>query len=105
MQIVIEISEEDKKELDDSIKGKGFSYFEKAKLIRKILFAVFHGKVIPKGHGRLKDIDKIEWYGCTTEFYCPHKDRECKDCDRAECSKTQVDAIPTIIDADRSEQE
>lgn len=58
---------------------------------------------LPKGHGRLKDIDKIEWYGCTTAFDCPHKDRECKDCDRAECGKTQVDAIPTIIEAESEE--
>jgi len=72
MQIVIEISEEDKKELDDSIKGKGFSYFEKAKLIRKILFAVFHGKVIPKGHGRLIDADALNLYNispvCDEDF-------------------------------------
>lgn len=64
---------------------------------------VRRGIPLPKGHGRLKDIDKIEWYGCTTEFDCPHKSRECKDCDRAECSKTQVDDIPTIIEADEGE--
>lgn len=62
---------------------------------------IANGTPLPKGHGRIKDIDKIEWYGCTTEFDCPHKERECKDCDRAECSKTQVDAIPTIIEADK----
>lgn len=62
------------------------------------------GTLLPKGHGNLKDFDKIEWYGCTTEFDCPHKDRECKDCDRAECSKTQVDAIPTIIEADKGDE-
>lgn len=63
--------------------------------------AIRNGIPLPKGHGRLKDIDKIEWYGCTTAFDCPHKDRECKDCDRAECSKIQVDEIPTIIEADK----
>ena len=66
---------------------------------------VRNGIPLPKGHGRLKDIDEIEWYGCTTAFDCPHKDRECKDCDRAECSKTQVDDIPTIIEADKAESE
>lgn len=63
-----------------------------------------NGTPLPKRHGKLKDFDKIEWYGCTTELNCPYKDRECKDCHRAECSKTQVDDIPTIIEADRSEE-
>ena len=66
----------------------------------ELIHAIANGVSLPKGHGRLKDIDKIEWYGCTTAFDCPHKDRECKDCDRAKCSKTQVDDIPTIIEAD-----
>ena len=70
-----------------------------------LMRAVIHGEVLPKGHGRLKDIDKIEWYGCTTELDCPHKDQECKDCNRAECSKTQVDAIPTIIEADKESEQ
>ena len=67
--------------------------------------AIANGTPLLKGHGRIKDIDKIEWYGCTTEFDCPHKDRECKDCVRAQCSKTQVDNIPTIIEADKESEE
>jgi hypothetical protein len=63
--------------------------------------AIYSGIPLPKGHGRLIDADKIEWYGCTTAFDCPYKDRECKDCNKAECSKTQVDDIPTIIEADK----
>lgn len=63
--------------------------------------AILNGTPLPKGHGRLKDIDKIEWYGCTTGLNCPYKDRKCKDCHRAKCSKTQVDDIPTIIEADK----
>ena len=66
---------------------------------------VKRGVPLPKGHGRIKDIDKIEWYGCTTAFDCPHKDRECKDCDRAECRKTQVDDIPTIIEAESEDKQ
>lgn len=100
MQIVIKIDEKDKQYLDKCLKGKGLAFFENAKLIKRIILAVFHGTPLPKGHGRLKDIDEIEWYGCTSELDCPHKNRECKDCDRAECSKPQVDGIPTIIEAD-----
>ena len=83
MQIVIKISEEDKKELDDSIKGKGFSYFEKAKLIKKILFAVFHGKILPKGHGRLIDADALM-------EYCQNDKSKVIDCN-------DIARFPTII--------
>lgn len=68
------------------------------------MLIIKNGTPLPKGHGRLKDIDEIEWYGCTSAFDCPHKDRKCKDCDRAQCRKTQVDEIPTIIEADKEEQ-
>lgn len=71
----------------------------------KACVAIRKGIPIPKGHGKIIDTDKIEWYGCTTEADCPHKDRACKDCSRAECSKTQVDDIQPIIDADRAESE
>lgn len=68
--------------------------------VENVVQGIKNGTLLPRGHGRLKDIDKIEWYGCTTAFDCPYKDRECKDCDRAECSKIQVDDIPTIIEAE-----
>lgn len=103
MQIVIEISEEDKKELDDSIKGKGFSYFEKAKLIRKILFAVFHGKILPKGHGDLIDIsnidnDKIEKDNPVIYLTVNGEYIEAVSLD-------YLNGLPIIIEADRSEEE
>ena len=96
MQILIEISEEDKKELDDSIKGKGFSYFEKAKLIRKILFAVFHGKVIPKGHGRLIDADKILSETADMESNLPDE----KDKQSVRFLRLEMESAPAIIEAD-----
>lgn len=61
--------------------------------------------ILPKGHGAIKDFDKIEWYGCITEFDCPFRHIDCKDCERAECDRTQVDKIPTIIEADEAESE
>jgi hypothetical protein len=66
-----------------------------------LMKAVGHGTPLPKGHGRLKDIDEIKWYVCTSEDDCPYKNRDCKDCDRAECSKTQFDNIPVLIPADK----
>jgi hypothetical protein len=73
--------------------------------MRAACSTIRNGTPIPKGHGRLKDFDKIEWYGCTTDFDCPFRHLDCKDCKRAECDKTQVDEIPTIIEADRSEED
>jgi hypothetical protein len=101
MQVMINISKDDFEEICMQAR----MVEDTGSLFGRIRKAIFHGTQIPKGHGRLKDIDKIEWYGCTTAFDCPHKDRECKDCDRAECSKTQVDDIPTIIEADKAESE
>ena len=98
MQIVIDIPEDVYTRLfDNGIQDNEIAVDDVCEMARAIRI----GTPLPKGHGRIKDIDKIEWYGCTTEFDCPHKDRECKNCDRAECSKTQVDAIPTIIEADK----
>ena len=91
IELVIKIPEEMHKQIMDGYVPLGISKYLK------------NGILLPKGHGRLKDIDEIEWYGCTTAFDCPYKDRECKDCNTAECSKTQVDDIPTIIEADREE--
>lgn len=90
MQIVIDIPD---RKYKDIMTNNGYTIGQLANYIK-------NGTPLPKGHGRIKDLDKIEWYGCTTAFDCPHKDRECKDCDRAECRKTQVDDIPTIIEAD-----
>lgn len=67
--------------------------------------AIHNGTPLPKGHGKIIDADKIEWYGCTTAFDCLYQDRECKDCSTAECSKTQVDNIPAIIEADTESEE
>lgn len=99
MQVVINISKDDFEEI--CIQSRMVE--DTGSLFGRIRKAISHSTPLPKGHGRIKDIDKIEWYGCTTEFDCPHKNRECKDCNRAECSKTQVDDIPTIIEAEVEE--
>lgn len=94
MKLVIDISEEDynfvKRQVVDGITNP-------------LKICIANGTPLPKGHGKIIDADKIEWYGCTTEADCPNKDRACKDCPDGECSKTQVDDIPPIIDADKAE--
>lgn len=69
-----------------------------AKAIRK-------GTVLPKGHGKLKDFDKIEWYGCDFEGKaCEKANGDCSACNHANCFAQQVRELPTIIEADRSEE-
>ena len=94
MQILIEISEENYHKVEDGRCP-----------VSVMRDAIRNGKPLPKGHGDLMDRDKIDWYGCTTEEDCPYKDRDCKDCMRAECYKPQVDALPTIIEADKEREE
>lgn len=93
IELVIKIPEE----AYNLLKGDGVDWLG----AEHILSCVEKGKVLPNGHGRLKDIDKIKWYGCTSEDDCPYKKRDCKDCNRAECSKTQFDSIPVLIPADK----
>ena len=96
MKIVIEIPDNFKDYIEDVLMGVGDS-------AEILVDAVMNGTPLPKGHGDLMDRDRIDWYGCTTEEDCPYKDRDCKDCMRAECYKPQIDALPTIIEADKGE--
>lgn len=99
MKIVIEIDDNEyknRKEDYDLCNKYGIKHNALCKMI-------VEGIQLPKGHGKIIDADKIEWYGCMSEEDCPHKNIECKDCDRAECDKRQVDAITAIVEADGGE--
>lgn len=99
IELVIRINKEVVEAFDKAKKENALNYY--MNVYKDDLYnAIKNGTPLPKGHGKIKDINEIEWYGCTTAFDCPYKDKECKDCDKAECSKTQVDDIPTIIEAD-----
>lgn len=50
MQIVIEIDDEVYKEIKEGLYDKN---------VRKMAIAIGNGTPLPKGHGKLKDIDKI----------------------------------------------
>lgn len=58
-----------------------------------ILNAVANGKPLPKGHGRLKDVDKMERL----------LDLEKPDNAIAKALKKIIESVPTIIEADKSE--
>lgn len=82
-----------KKIKGDSIAGK------------RIVDCVINGTVLPKGHGKLKDFDKIEWYGCDFEGKaCERANGDCSVCNFGNCDAKQVRELPTIIEADRSEE-
>lgn len=61
------------------------------------------GTPLPKGHGKLIDADKIEWYGCDFEdgAVCRRNRGNCGICTFAECDANQVRNLPTIIEADK----
>ena len=62
---------------------------------------IVNGTPLPKGHGRLKDFDKIEWYGCDFEGRgCIEAKGDCSVCNHANCYAKQVRELPTIIEAD-----
>lgn len=67
--------------------------------------AVASGTPLPKGHGKLKDFDKIEWYGCDFEGKaCEKANGDCSVCNFGNCDAKQVRELPTIIEADRSKE-
>lgn len=64
--------------------------------------AIVNGIPLPKGHGALKDFDKIEWYGCNFEGKgCTEAKGDCSVCNHANCYAKQVRDLPTIIEADK----
>ena len=67
--------------------------------------AVANGTPLPKEHGRLKDFDKIEWYGCDFEGRgCIEAKGDCSVCNHANCYAKQVRELPTIIEADKEDK-
>ena len=68
--------------------------------------AIAHGTPLPKGHGALKDFDKIEWYGCDLEGRgCIEAKGDCSVCNHANCYAKQVRELPTIIEADTESED
>lgn len=105
MQIVIDIDEGLYKKIYSEAEIMIYGGMRSGKtLLATLLRSIRNGTPIPKGHGRLIDADVLEWYGCTSEAECTYKNRKCKDCDMAECSKRQFDSISTIIEATEEQE-
>lgn len=75
------------------------------KAVLDILGGIVNGIPLPKGHGALKDFDKIEWYGCDLEGRgCIEAKGDCSVCNHANCYAKQVRELPTIIEADKESE-
>ena len=90
MQIVIDIDEEDY----NVILANADFYKEQHWGVAEVWDAIVGGTPLPKGHGRLKDIDKVEQL----------LDLDKPDNVIAKALKNIIESVPTIIDADRSEE-
>lgn len=58
--------------------------------------AIFYGKILPKGHGRLIDADSFKKKVCT------YQQTGCGDCKHSLCCPEDA---PTVIEADKTESE
>lgn len=99
MQIVIDIDDKEYEEIIDNKLNKSWDMTHYERVIA-------NGIPLPKGHGKLKDFDKIEWYGCDLEGRgCIEAKGDCSVCNHANCYAKQVRELPTIIKADKAESE
>lgn len=90
MQIIINITEHNKSVIDRYVDGHGYSYKDltRTTVIESLAQAVHKGIPLPKGHGRLIDADVLV-DGMEDDYeFCE-----------------AVNATPTIIEADKSEEE
>ena len=98
IELVIRISEEKYKDIQGRDWKNGKKWFSEE------WQAIHNGTPLPKGHGALKDFDKIEWYGCDLEGRgCIEAKGDCSVCNHANCYAKQVRELPTIIEADTEE--
>lgn len=97
IELVIKISEEKYKWIKENILRTNKN---------SIVKAIANGTPLPKGHGKLKDFDKIEWYGCDLEGRgCIEAKGDCSVCNHASCHAKQVRELPTIIEKDKEQED
>ena len=85
MKLIIDIPDYDYKQIKE--------YYEKNDTVEATYSYIYHGKPLPKGHGRLIDADKLE---IDLEWLVKIKD-EIKTLDVLD----MVISFPTTIEADR----
>lgn len=88
MQVVINIDDEFYKRV---MVYKGEQFPDNDDLLGALITAVNNGTPIPKGHGAIKDVSKIEIPMCEDRTY-------------ERWVQVAINSAPTIINADRSEE-
>ena len=102
VEIVIKLSEKN----CEYIKRLGTLWIKSENGLSIVSKVLLEGTILPKGHGKLKDFDQIEWYGCDLEGRgCIEVKGDCSICNHANCYAKQVRELPTIIEADKAESE
>ena len=87
MQIVIDIP----KEMMSYINKNEFNAISEAAYGSMAMLAIKNGTPLPKGHGAIKDVSQIEIPMCEDRSY-------------ERWVQVAINAAPTIIEADRSEE-
>lgn len=64
---------------------------------QQVANAIFDGTPLPKGHGRLKDVDALDTTTVTTDDYSGNKVLDV-------VLQEDINDAPTIIEADKSEE-
>ena len=94
MKLVIEIDEEDYKEVrEDTYSGTPFE--------NRVFSVIANGIPLPKGHGRLIDADTLE-YTCNSDE-CGML-TGCNHCQYNIITEDEIDNAPTIIEADKESE-
>lgn len=93
MQLIIDIPDEDYKFIKD------LQFYHSGRrsgrtIEQNVINGIRNGTPLPKGHGRLKDIDKVEQL----------LDLDKPDNAIAKALKNIIESVPTLIEADRGEE-
>lgn len=104
VELVIKIPEE----IYEIVSGRETNVSQEALINARqlVALALLDNTPLPKGHGDLKDFDKIEWYGCDFEGKaCERANGDCSVCNFGNCDAKQVRELPIIIKADKENYE
>lgn len=87
--------------LDEDVKNRlcfGVTYTQD---IQKLCEALNNGTILPKGHGKLKDVDKLT----LDVFECEEENWMWTNITKSGYSKEQVESLETVLEADKSIEE
>lgn len=90
IKLIIDIPDNDYRHIKE--------YYEKNDIVEATYSYIYHGIPLPKGHGRLIDVDDLDITTITTDDYSGNEVLDV-------ILKEDLDDAPTIIEADKAESE